>query len=354
MAFYSGMMLSPTAIKKEGANFGNDPVGAGTGPFEFSKWVKGDYVTITKNPYYWQKDAQGNPLPYLNSVTYRPITNENTMYSNLQTGTIQAADSIAPNDVASAKANPNITYKQIPGLSFYGIALNTQAPPFNNVYLRRAVQYGINREEIVNNVLKGVGVVAKGPITPSSWAYDKNYVPYTYNIQQSKANLALGGKPNGFSFTLLIGSGSPLNMQEAQYIQAELQPAGISMQVKPETADQEFTDAQTGHFQAATLFYSGRPDPDGNMYYYFHTGGGYNSMKYSDPKVDTLLDAARTTSDQQARTVDYQQAQKLIMQDAPWVFTNYGVAVQATTTNVQNFQLQQTDIMMFEKVYLKS
>jgi peptide/nickel transport system substrate-binding protein len=354
LAFYSGMMLSPTAVKKLGANFGSNPVGAGTGPFMFSNWVRGDHLTIKKNPYYWQKDAQGNALPYLDSVTYHPITNGNTMYANLQTGTIQVADSVDPNDIANAKSTPNLIYNQMPGLSFYGFALNTKAAPFNNVHVRRAIQYGVNRQEILNAVLKGAGVVANGPIPTSSWAYDKNFVPYTYDINKAKAELALVGNPHGISFTLLIASGSPLYAQEAQFIQAELQPVGITVQIKPETAASVFTDAATYNFQAAMLFYSGRPDPDGNMYYYFHTGGGYNCMQYSNPQVDSLLEAARASNNQQVRTADYQKAQQIIMQDAPWVFIDHGVAVQATTTNVQNFTLRQTNIMNFAQVYLNS
>jgi peptide/nickel transport system substrate-binding protein len=349
-----GMMLSPTAVQKLGSNLANGPIGAGSGPFMFKEWVKGDHLTIERNPHYWTKDAQGNSLPYLQSVRYVPITNESVRYSNLQTGNINVAEILGPNDVPSAKSNPSLVYKQIPGLSFFGIMLNTKVAPFNNVHIRRAIEWGVNRDEIVNTALKGIGVVAQDPLSPASWAYSSSLTPYSYNINTAKSELTQGGKASGVSFTLLIASGSPLNTEEAQFIQSELQPAGITANIKQETFATLLTDTNTFNFQAALLGWSGRPDPDGNMYSWFHTGGGNNNMQYSNPQVDALLEAARTSSEQAQRSSDYQQAEQLMLQDAPYVFLNYGVNMEATTTNIKNFTLLPTGIIEFANVYVGS
>jgi peptide/nickel transport system substrate-binding protein len=350
----AGMILSPAAVQKAGANLGNAPVNAGSGPFEFSEWIKGDHLTIKRNPHYWQKDAQGNTLPYLASIRYRPFTDANVEFSNLQTGTIDVADTIAPNDVATAKSDPDLTYKQEPGLSFYGIMLNTKVAPFTNVAVRRAVEWGVNRQEIVSSVFKNTAVVAQGPIPPNSWAYDSHFAPYTYDVSKAKAELAQAGKADGISFTLIIASGSPLTAEIAQFLQSELQPAGITVNIKQETFATELSDTETHNFQAALQGWSGRLDPDGNLYTWFHTGGGNNDMQYSDPQVDALLDAARATSDQKERATDYQQAEQSILQDAPYVFLYHLAAIQATTSKVQNFTLQPTTILSFTSVYLGS
>jgi peptide/nickel transport system substrate-binding protein len=350
----SGMILSPTALKKLGANVANAPLNAGSGPFQFSTWIKGDHLTIKKNPHYWLKDAQGHVLPYLDSITYRPITNGSVEFSNLQTGTINAADSVDPTDVPAAQSSSNLIYKQIPGLSFYGFMLNTKVAPLNNPDVRRAIEWGVNRQEILTSVLKGIGVLAQGPIPPSSWAYDSSFAPYSYDINKAKAELAKAGKPQGISFTLLIASGSPLNLQEAQFIQSELQPAGITVTIKQETFATLLTDTNTFNFQAAFLGWSGRPDPDGNIYSFFHTGGGNNNMQYSNPQVDALLDAARATSDQTQRASDYHQAEQIIMQDASYVFIYHSVSIQATTTSIKNFTLLPTGILTFTNVSLAS
>ncbi|WP_126557508.1 ABC transporter substrate-binding protein [Dictyobacter kobayashii] len=347
----SGMILSPTAIQKLGANLGNEPTDAGSGPFVFSEWIKSDHLTIKRNPHYWQKDAQGIALPYLSSVKYRPITNESVEFSNLQTGAIQASDTVGATNVATARSSSNLIYKQIPGLSFYGMMLNTKVAPFNDVNVRQAVAWGVNKEEIVSNVLKGLGSVAQGPIPPSSWAFNKDFAPYTYSVDKAKAALAKSGK-NSVTFTLSISSGSPALTQQAQFIQSELQPAGITVNIKQEPFATLLSDTSDHNFVAALLGWSGRPDPDGNMYSYFHTGGGNNNMQYSNPQVDKLLEDARATTDQQTRTTDYQQAEQQIMVDVPYVFIYHGNAIQATTTKVKNFTILPTTIMNFSNVYL--
>lgn len=347
----AGMILSPAAIQSEGAQLANAPTKAGTGPFMFTTWVKGDHLTLSRNPHYWQKDSAGTTLPYLNTVTYHPITNESVMYTNLQTSTINVAMALAPTDTQAAKSNPNLVYNQIPGLSFFGFMLNTKAAPLDNVHVRRAIEWGVNRQEIVTSVLDNIGVVAQGPISPSSWAYSASIAPYTYNTSNAKAELQQAGLSSA-SFTLLVASGSPLNAQEAQFIQQELQPAGITVNIKQETFATILSDTAAFNYQAALIGWSGRPDPDGNLYSWFHTGGGLNDMQYSNPQVDALLADARASSDQAKRTQDYQQAEQLMLQDAPYVFINHGVSIQATTKNVQNFALLPTGIMVFTQTYL--
>lgn len=350
----AGMMLSPAVVQAQGDSLGNNPVKAGTGAFEFSSWVKGDHLTFSRNPNYWQKDSSGHALPYLDKVTYKPITNGSVRFTNLETGTINVAEDLDPTDVPSAKTNSSLVYNQIPGLSFYGIELNTQAAPFNNAHLRRAVAWGVNRQEILTSVLHGIGVTSQSPISPSSWAFDSSFAPYSYNQANAKAELQQGGQPNGFSFTMLIASGSPLNTQLAQFIQSELQPIGIKVTIQQETFAKLLSDSAAHNFQAASLGWSGRVDPDGNTYAWFHTGGGFNDMQYTNSQVDTLLEDARASSDQSKRTSDYQQADKLILQDSPYVFLYHGVAVQATTSSVKNFVLLPTTIMVFTTTYLAS
>ncbi|HEV2239152.1 MAG TPA: ABC transporter substrate-binding protein [Ktedonobacterales bacterium] len=351
----AGMMLSPAVVQATGADIPNNPLKAGSGPFQFKEWTKNDHLTIERNPNYWQKDSAGHTLPYLDAVNYRPITDGNVMATNLSTGTIQVAQGLSPTAVASAKTNPDLIYKQIPGLSFFGIMLNTKAAPLDDMHVRRAISWAVNRDEIVTSVLLNNGVVSQGPVSPSSWAYSSSIAPYSHDVTKAKAELALAANGGAnVSFTMLIASGDPTGAQEATFIQSQLKEAGITVDIKPETfttllAD---TDATKPNFQAATLGWSGRPDPDGNMYSWFHTGGGNNSMQYSNSTVDGLLEDARTQSSQSARATDYQNAEKQILDDASYVFINHGVAVQATTKKVHNFQLLPTTIIVLTQVWL--
>jgi len=348
----SGMILSPAVVQKGGDNFGSAALDAGSGAFSVVEWVKNDHLTVKRYPGYWLKDSQGNSLPYLQSIRYRPITDGTVEYNNLETGTVDVADTVDPNSVASAKANPGLIYKQAPGLSFFGFQLNTQVAPLNDVHVRRAIAWATNRQEILTSVLKGIGVLAQGPIAPSSWAFNSSFAPYSYDVNKAKAELAQAKTSGTVSFSMLVPSGSPLNLQEAQFIQAELQTAGIAMKIQQQTFATILSNTQAHNFQAALIGWSGRPDPDGNLYSWFHTGGGNNNMLYSNPTVDKLLEDARATSDQAQRSAAYQKAEQIIVQDASYIFINHGVVVQASTTKIKNFTLLPTGIMVFTAVSL--
>jgi peptide/nickel transport system substrate-binding protein len=324
----AGMMLSMDAVAKGGANFSLVPVGAGSGPFEFVEWKRNDHLTLKKNPSYWRSG-----LPYLDGVTYRAIPDVNAILSALRTGDIDIARVIAAKDVASVKADSSFIYKNVPAIGFNGFELNAGAPPFNDPARRQAVAMAIDRYSILKNINFNIGVVGYGPIPPSSWAFDSTEKIYDH-ADASKAK----STATGFTFTFKTTS-DPVNQQLAQLIQSELLAAGITMQIQTEefaTYQQECANHQ---FQACGVNWSGRIDPDGNMYAWWHTGGSFNDSLYSNPQVDQWLDDARTSADQAKRKADYVNAQKQIVQDAPYVFTTFGVSAQISDTKVHNFTL---------------
>jgi peptide/nickel transport system substrate-binding protein len=308
---------------------------------------------LKANPNYWEKDKEGNRLPYLQSILYHAITNSSVMYSNLETNQIQVASTVAYNDVAQMKANPDLTYRQIAGPGTTDIEINVSAVPLNNVHLRRAIAWGVNRAEILHDVYKDVGVVATGPLSPAAWAYDKNFNGFTYDVNKAKAELAQSGLSR-VSFNLLITSSDPNIALEAQFIQSELQPAGITVNIKQETFTTLVTDYQTGNYQALLIGWTGSLDPDGVMYGLFTSKGGINYTKYANPQVDTLLESGRTTINRAQRIPYYQKAQALIVQDATCIFILHLAVYQATTSKVKNYSLLPSDVTDFTSVYLSS
>lgn len=346
-----GLMLSPTAVQKLGTSLGNAPVGVGSGPFMFVEWIKGDHLLLKANPNYWQKDANGVQLPYLSQIRYQTITNGTVMYTNLETNQIQVATGIDPNDISLVKANPSLAYQQIPGPGFGSLWINTSVAPLNNVHVRRAIAWGVNRQEIVDHVLHDVAVVSKGPISPVNFAYDKNIQSYTYNVSKAKAELALSGLSH-VAFTLLTQSNSPVAAAEAQFIQSELQTVGITVTIQQETFTAEITDAQTLKYQVAAIGWTGGPDPDNDLYLLFKSDGGFNYTKYANPQVDQLLDEGRSTTDQAKRIPLYQEAQQLIVNDSPFIFLFHSAIVQTTSSTVKNYFLSPSNALFFKSVYL--
>jgi len=324
----AGMMLSMAAVKQGGPNFSLSPVGAGSGPFQFVEWKRNDHLTLKKNPAYWKSG-----FPYLDGITYRAIPDVNAILSALKTGDIDIARVIAAKDVASVKADGSFIYKDTPAIGFNGFELNTGAPPFNDPAKRQAVAEALDKYQILKNINFNIGVVAYGPIPPSSWAYDSSEKIYDH-ADASKAK----STATGFTFTFKTTS-DPVNQQAAALIQSQLAAAGITMTIQTEefaTYEQECANHQ---FQACNVNWSGRIDPDGNMYAWWHTGGDFNDSLYSNSQVDGWLEDARTTTDQGKRKQDYDSAQKQIVQDAPYVFTTFGVSAQISSNKIQNFTL---------------
>jgi peptide/nickel transport system substrate-binding protein len=324
----AGMMISQAAVKAGGANFSIAPMGAGTGPFEFVEWKRNDHLTLKKNPSYWQSG-----LPHLDGVTYRAIPDVNAIVSALKTGDIDIARTIGAKDVAGIKSDSSFIYRDTPALGFNGFELNAGAPPFNDPAKRKAVAEAIDRYSILKNINFNIGVVGYGPIPPSSWAFDSSEKTYD-KADPAKAK----STATGFSFTFKTTS-DPVNQQAAQLLQADLAKAGITMNVQSEEFATYQQECEQHKFEACGVNWSGRIDPDGNMYAWWHTNGDFNDSQYSNKQVDSWLEDARTTTDQSKRRTDYQNAQKQIVEDAPYVFTTFGVSAQISSNKIHDFTL---------------
>jgi peptide/nickel transport system substrate-binding protein len=324
----AGMMLSMTAVQAGGQNFSLAPTGAGSGPFEFVEWKRNDHLTLKKNPGYWKSG-----LPYLDGVTYRAIPDVNAILAALKTGDIDIARTIAPKDVASVKADSTFIYRDTPAIGFNGFELNTGAPPFNDPAKRQAVALAIDRYEVLKNINFNIGVVGFGPIPPSSWAFDSTEKIYDH-ADAAKAKAAA----TGFTFTYKTTS-DPINQQLAALLQSELAAAGITMNIQTEEFATYVQECANHKFQACNVNWSGRIDPDGNTYAWWHSKGDFNDSLYSNSQVDAWLEDARVNTDQNKRKQDYVNAQKQIVADAPYVFTVFGVSAQISDTKIHGFAL---------------
>ena len=335
----AGMILSPAAIAKGGADFTRNPLGAGTGPFMFVEWKRDDHLTLKKNPSYWQPGK-----PYLDELIYRVITDDTARFTALRTGDVDIVRTIAGKDVATARTDTSLTYKDAPGLGFGGFYVNSAKPPFNDVNKKKAVAMALDRAQILKNVFFGNGVVSHGPISPSSWAFDPN--EKIYDKPDPNAAKAVA---TGFSFELKT-TNVPDSVQEAQLIKDQLAKAGITVNIRVEEFGQILNEDTAGNFQASLVGWSGRIDPDGNTYNHYRTDGGFNDGKYSNQQVDQLLQDARSSTDQNQRKQLYQQAQKILVEEVAYVFINHATVAQISTTKVHGFTLYADGMFRFAGV----
>lgn len=344
-----GMMVSVKAAEAAGDDFARKPVG--TGPFTFVEWVKDDRLVVRKNEQYWDKDANGAALPYLDEVVYKPIPDGGQRLTALRTNTVDIIDIPASKDMPTLKTSTELVYSEIPGLAFRYIQFNTKRPPLDNKAFRQAVAWSIDREAINKAVFFNVGQPAYQAIPPSSFAFDPDFKPYTpRDVEKAKAKLAESGVQNP-TFTAVV-TNTPEERQLAEVYKEQLAEVGITMEIELLEFATLLDRTNKYEFDASVLQWSGRPDPDGNVFNYFHTKGGQNRSQYSNPQVDQLLEQTRAVSDPAERKKLYSQANQIILDDSPMVFIQHRPEVKVMSPKVQGFVHVPDGMMRFWAVSL--
>ncbi len=324
----AGFMVSPTAVGKMGADFATRAVGAG--PFKFSSWTKNGQLVLERFDGYWRKD-----MPYLDKVVFRPIPDETVRLTNLRSGTVQLVDAVPPQSLSTLKSDKNIAVAQRQAIGFYAFALNVRKPPFDDVRVRRALLMSVDPNIIHNVVYFRTGMPAYGPIPPAvTWAFDPKFKPVIYDPEAAKKLLAEAGHPDGVSFTLTVTS-APITVRNAEIIQAQASKGGFKVEIRQIDASSNIRVLRAGDFEMNQATWSGRADPDGNMFNWFSTGGPNNFSGLKSEEITQLLVTARETLDRPARIKLYHKAQELIGQEAPMLFTHFDAIIQAGRSNLK-------------------
>jgi peptide/nickel transport system substrate-binding protein len=325
----SGMMVSPDAVKKSGEDFFNHPVG--TGPFVYKERSKGNTITVEKNPNYWQKG-----MPYLDKIIYKVFTDSNVSLVNQKSGQVDISTNFPPTEINNMSNDPNIKVLNQAGQGYDGFHLNTSKAPFDKKELRQAVDLLVDREAIIKVVLNGAGTPAHSPFAPSQFAYGDSDKYEKPNLDKAKELLKKAGKPDGFTFTLKIAT-SPAAQQEGQMIQSMLKPAGITVNLEKVDFGTLLDHAKKGNHDAVLINWSGRLDPDLNIYDFAVTGGSNNYAQYSNPEVDKLLNAGRSEGSEAKRKAIYDDLMKLLNVDINYVYINHSNNVYGISKGVQGF-----------------
>jgi peptide/nickel transport system substrate-binding protein len=324
----SGMMVSPTAAQEMGDDFLSKPVCSG--PFKYQDRVAGSSITLVRNDDYWQEG-----LPKAKTITYKVFPDANTALVNLRSGQLDITNVLPPKEVPALQDNPEFVVVNEPGLGYQGIYLNTQQPPFDNANVRKAVDILINREALVKVMFGDTATPGHSPFAPSNFAHGESDTPPDPEVEQAKQLLAEAGVSN-VSFTMKTGT-SPANAQLAQIVQSMLQPAGINMQIEKLEFGTLLEHGETGNFQALQLGWSGRPDPDQNIYDFIVTGGKNNDAQYSNPEVDELLRQARAESDQDKRKELYARVMGILHEEVPYVYIYHPNILFGMTDDITGF-----------------
>jgi peptide/nickel transport system substrate-binding protein len=335
----AGYIQSPAALQKLGDNLQRDLTGAGSGPYKFVQWQKDTQVVLERNPDFWGKDADGTQLPYLDRIIFKPFPDENVRLTNVKTGDADTELANPPfKDVEDLRKSPDLTVKEIPGLGFQFIYVNTEKEPFTKPGVRRALSYAIDREQLRQAVLFGTGKTLQLPVPEViPWAYVSQGLPYGQrDINKAKQELQAAGVSNP-SFTFQISNNSPQLQQVAELVKDQIKDAGFSMDISLIEFATVVQNGNTGEFQALSLGWSGDVDPDGDLYSLFYTKAGFNFTRYSNPAFDKLLDDGRQSLDQSKRAQAYMDAQKILLEDQPMIVLYNQPQISVSRKDIQNY-----------------
>jgi peptide/nickel transport system substrate-binding protein len=325
-----GMMVSPDAVKKYGKDFATNPIG--TGPFIYKESTRGSKLVLGKNPNYWK---QG--LPKVDQLVYKIFPDDNVALVNLKSGEVDITTKFPTKEIDNMKNDPKIGVINEAGLGFVGMHVNTTKPPFNKVELRQAFDVMIDRDAIVKVALNGTGIPAHSPFVPFHFAYGDSDKALKPDVEKAKALLKSAGVPDGFSFTLKHVQNS-LNQQLVQMIQNMVKPAGITVTLEATDSAANSENLNKKNFEAIISTWSGRPDPDQNIYDYNRTGGVLNRSPINNPELDKLLDQARIEVDEGKRKALYDGAMQIINVELPYIFLYHPNVVLGYSKSVQGLK----------------
>ncbi len=351
LADRAGMMVSPTAAKAEGADFGLNPVCSG--PFKFVSRVQQDKIVLEKFPAYY--DADRRSISTMSPSCRSPT--RTVRLANLRSGDLDMLERLAATDLDSAKADANLTVAQATSLGYQGITINTgntdaaKNPLGESALVRQALSLAIDRDAVNQVVFNGAFAVGNQPFPPTSPWYDKDFPVEKRDVEKAKALLKQAGYDK-VDVEMSI-SNSPVTQQLAQVIQAMAAEAGINIKIVAKEFATMLSDDTAGAFTATQVGWSGRVDPDGNIYSFVVTGAGLNDGHYSNPDVDAALNKARLSTDETVRKQSYDAAQAILMKDLPIIYLYHQVWFWALSNKVEGFVPYPDGMIRLQDVSLK-
>ncbi|HEY7397339.1 MAG TPA: ABC transporter substrate-binding protein [Gaiellaceae bacterium] len=331
LADRAGMVMSPAQLTKLGSNFASNPICVG--PFMYQNRVTGDSITVVKSPYYYDKKDV-----HLNKIVFKIENDTAAAAAALKAGDLQALDVIDSTQLQGIEGDKSLGVIKETSLGYQGLTLNIGNKrglgklPYSNVGtplasssdLRKAFEEAIDRKTMNKVVFGGTVLPGCTPISPSSAYFDKTIKCTPYNPTDAK-KLVAASKISNPTVKLMVPTGTAA-LRLAQFLQAEEKAVGINVVIQSIDFVTSLADADAGNYDAYQIGWSGRVDPDGNIYSFVATTGSQNDSGYSNPKLDYVLNGARKSATTKARSTLYHVAQQIILNDRPLIYLYYPVA----------------------------
>jgi peptide/nickel transport system substrate-binding protein len=318
LADRAGMMVSPKAAKAEGDKFGTNPVCSG--PFKFVERVAQDRIVFERYANYWNKAAV-----HFDKIVYTPIPDATVRLANLKSGQLDFIERVASSDMDKIRADKKLKTSRITEIGYQGITINIgkseqakKNPLGRDARVREAFELSLDRQGLVQVVMDNEAVAGNQWVAPSNPYYAKNVPVPKRNIERAKALLKEAGVPNP-SFTLVTPTTSDAQ-RIALVVQAMTREAGFDVKIQAAEFATSLDMADKGNFEAYVLAWSGRADPDGNIYSFDACKQPLNYAGYCDAETDALLTQSRTLREPAERKKAYEKIAAKVLKERPIVY----------------------------------
>lgn len=303
-------IVPPGYIKQVGdAEYNIKPIGCG--PYKLVNWVKGQEVILEAYDKYY------GPKPTYKKVIFKAVPEEASRIASLITGEADVVGAIPVQQRKKIEQSGKAYLTPQMGAMIY-LGLNTYDPPFSDVRVRHAANYALNRDLINKGLFDGKAIICAGPISPRTFGASPELKPYAYDPEKAKALLAEAGYPQGVAVKLSYPTYMSQIQEQAEAIAADLTKVGFKVQLDPLERAVMWDNYKGKKLQMFLYWWDDAPEPDRYVYSLFHSKS--RDYYYKNAKVDELLDKGRTILDREKRAPVYAEVDKLLYEEAPWIY----------------------------------
>ena len=290
--------------------FAKHPIG--TGPYKFVEWLKDQRLVMEAYEGYWRG------VPRVQRVVWRNIPETSTRLAELRTGGVDIAIRVPVAQVELLEKDPNLNVVSVPTLRTKWVTLNTWTPPFNDKRVRQALNYAINKEEIVEALYEGNAHITGQPYAPAVLGFNPGIEPYPYDPDKAKALLAEAGYPDGFEAVLDVDE--PVHEEPAQAIAGQLAKIGIDVKVNIGDPDQLWEKFLAKGMESMYMMHCNNILLDADFCTGLHFDSQRRGLYYNSPETDELIVKGAAALDREERKTVYHELAAKLHEEAPVVF----------------------------------
>ncbi|HTO47058.1 MAG TPA: ABC transporter substrate-binding protein [Burkholderiales bacterium] len=347
----AGMMVSPKAAKAAGDKFGTKPVCAG--PYKFVERIAQDRIVVERFAGYWDKGKV-----QIDRIVYQPIQDSTVRLANLKSGGLDLIERVLATDIGEVKKDPKLTLAIGTELGYQGLTINVangekaNNPLAKNPKVRQAFELALDRDAINQVVFNGINQPNNQWISSTNPYYMAKFPTPKRDVAKAKALIKEAGVATPIMLDFMVPN-NPESRSVAEVMQSMTAEAGFDLKIRVVEFATSLNEGEKGNFQIYFLAWSGRTDPDGNIYSFASCKGPLNMGRFCDPKVDELLDKARTVGSLAERKAAYEAAAPAILANGSVMYLYHRTLLFAQTNRLEGFRVYPDGLIRVTGLRLK-